>query len=316
MKELRRDKITDDLIIFAADRIKRPHDKSSHQIEETEEMGIHNEWCPFCRGNEKYTTEPTFEISRDLEWYVKSVYNKFPIIDESSSQIFGKHEVMVDTYRHNGSFYNMAEEEFEDMFIMFKNRYKSLIQEEKVEYVNIFKNFLRKAGASLMHPHSQIMSMSLVPPEVQNELNIALKYYKENARSLYSDIIKEELELENRVVYNGNSFLVIVPYATKYSGEVRVIFKDNIKFENLTDGDIKELSDTFKKLFENIYEMNGYMPFNLCFHTHPKNIDTEAYFNAHIHIIPRRFNFGGFELGADVHVSSIDAEELTLALRI
>lgn len=316
MKELRRDKITDDLIIFAADRIKRPHDKSSHQIEETEEIGIHNEWCPFCRGNEKYTTEPTFEISRDLEWYVKSVYNKFPIIDESSSQIFGKHEVMVDTYRHNGSFYNMTEEEFEDMFIMFKNRYKSLIQEEKVEYVNIFKNFLRKAGASLMHPHSQIMSMSLVPPEVQNELNIALKYYKENASSLYSDIIKEELELENRVVYNGYSFLVIVPYATKYSGEVRVIFKDNIKFENLTDGDIKELSDTFKKLFENIYEMNGYMPFNLCFHTHPKNIDTEAYFNAHIHIIPRRFNFGGFELGADVHVSSIDAEELTLALRI
>jgi UDPglucose--hexose-1-phosphate uridylyltransferase len=62
--------------------------------------------------------------------------------------------------------------------------------------------------------------------------------------------------------------------------------------------------------------MNGYMPFNLCFHTHPKNIDTEDYFNAHIHIIPRRFNFGGFELGADVHVSSIDAEELTLALRI
>lgn len=316
MKELRIDKITDDLIIFAADRMKRPLDKSSHQIEEQEETEVYSEWCPFCRGNEKYTTDPIYEIRRDSDWFVRSVYNKFPIIDESSTQIFGKHEVMVDTYRHNGSFYDMTEEEFEDMFIMYKNRYKSLIQEEKVEYVNIFKNFLRKAGASLMHPHSQIMSMSLVPPEVQNELNIGLKYYKENARSLYSDIIKEELEHKSRVIYNGSSFIVIVPYATKYSGEIRVIFKDGVKFENLMDADLKEISTTFNKLFKNIYEINGYMPFNLCFHTHPKNIDSMDYYNSHIHIIPRRFNFGGFELGADVHVSSIDAEELAFALMI
>lgn len=74
-----------------------------------------------------------------------------------------------------------------------------------------------------------------------------------------------------------------IPYATKYSGEVR-IFKDKIEFGELNDNNI-ELSTIFEKLFKNLYNINGYMPFNLIYvFTHPTKIETKSYFNVHMHI--------------------------------
>ncbi|MCC0694214.1 galactose-1-phosphate uridylyltransferase [Clostridioides sp. ES-S-0048-02] len=314
MRELRIDSITNDVVIFATDRLKRPLDTIDVPNDE-EETNEYDEGCPFCKGNEAYATDTLFEIKGDEGWLVKSIYNKFPIIDDLARDIYGIHEVMIESNKHNSSFYNMNQKEFEDVFFMYRNRFKDLSKDDKVEYVSIFKNFLRKAGASLMHPHAQILSMSFIPPEITNELLVSKEYYDSNKSSLYNDLVENEISLNKRVVYNGDAFLVIIPYATKYSGEVRVIFKDNIKFDELTDNNVKEISMIFEKLFKKLYNINGYMPFNLCIHTHPTKIETKSYFNVHMHIIPRKYNLGGFELGTNMYVSSMNPEELTKKLK-
>lgn len=313
MKEIRIDNIKKDIVIVAKDRSKRPIDKVvSPQEEPTLE---YEEKCPFCRGNENYITKEKFKIEDKTGWLVKSVENKFPIVDNLPGEIYGLHEVMIDTYRHNGSFYDMTESEFENLFIMYKNRYTQLICDKKIEYVSIFKNFLRKSGASLSHPHSQIVSLSIVPPEIENQIDICKDYYDKNKKYLYDDIIKNEIEFRNRIINNGVYFLVIVPYATKFSGEVRIIFKEKIKFEKMNEKHIKELSKIFKKLFENLYKESGYNAFNLCVYTHPLKIECENLFNIHMDVIPRKYSFGGFELGTGMYVSSIDPEELAKKLK-
>ncbi|RDY24723.1 DUF4931 domain-containing protein [Romboutsia maritimum] len=314
MKEIRIDSVNNDMIVFAKDRSKRPIDVVITQTEK-EVSKEYEKKCPFCRGNEELSTKETFKIQEKNDWVVKSIYNKFPILDGVGKEIYGIHEVMIDTYRHNGNFYNMTEEEFKNLFVMYKNRYKNLINDNNVEYVSIFKNFLRKSGASLEHPHSQIISLSIIPPDIENEIAISKKYYMDKHKSLYDDIIKDEIQHKKRVIYNGKRFLVIVPYASKYSGEVRILFKEKIKFENIKDEDIYELSYIFMKLFKNLYRDKGYTPFNLCIHTHPKNIEQENYFNVHMHIIPRKYSFGGFELGTGVYVSSTNPEELAKKLK-
>ncbi|MGS5514646.1 galactose-1-phosphate uridylyltransferase [Clostridioides difficile] len=315
MKELRIDPITNDVVIFATDRLKRPLDTADIPNED-EEIKEYEKGCPFCKGNEAYATDTLFEIEGEEGWLVKSIYNKFPIIDDMARDVYGIHEVMIESDKHNSNFYNMNQKEFEDVFFMYRDRFREMSKNDKVEYVSIFKNFLRKAGASLMHPHAQILSMSFIPPEITNELLVSKEYYDSNNSSLYDDLIENEINLNTRVVYNGEAFIVLVPYATKYSGEVRVIFKDKIKFDELNDNNVKELSMIFEKLFKKLYNVNGYMPFNLCIHTHPTNIETKSYFNVHMHIIPRKYNFGGFELGTNMYVSSIIPEELTKKLKI
>lgn len=308
MKEIRIDDINNDIVIFAKDRSRRPMDKV---IKGNEECIIkeYNKSCPFCRGNEDYTLESKFKIEGEKGWIVRSIDNKFPIVDNLQESIYGNHEVMIDTYRHNGNFYNMTEEEFYNMLLMYKDRYSNLIKNKKVQYVSIFKNYLREAGASLNHPHSQIVSLSIIPPDIDREIYISKQYHIKNKRYLYDDIINEEIKIKNRVINNSENFLTIVPKSTKYTGEIRILFKKNIKFEDICNKDIKELSSIFKKLFSNLFKINGNIPFNIFIHSHPKNIELE-YFNVHIHIIPRKYRFGGFELSTGIYVSSIEPKDI------
>lgn len=315
MKELRIDTITNDIIIFASDRAKRPLDKVKKE-EFSREKNEYEENCPFCRGNEHIADEATEEIRDETGWIARSVYNKYPILDYSSDEIFGTHEVIVENYRHDATFYDMSEEEFIIVFKMYINRYKHLMNEENIEYVNLFKNFLRKAGASLMHPHSQIMSMSVIPPEIINELLVAKDYYNINGSNIYEDIVNDELEYGKRIVYSGKKFTAMIPYASKNPGEIRIIFDTGVKLENLKEDDIAELAYAFKGIFRNFEKLYGFMPFNICVHTHPIQINTERYFNMHMHIFPRKFNFGGFELGTDMYVCSSIPEETAQFMKV
>ncbi len=410
MRELRRDPITNDIVVLAKNRSKRPMDKvrfqcdkevkeeykedcpfcrgnekhtesptfeikgkdgwlvrsvyNKYPIVDSLSEEIYGEHEPFCRGNEKHTESPTFEIKGKDGWLVRSVYNKYPIVDSLSEEIYGEHEVMIDTNRHDGSFYNMSENEFLYLLKMYKHRYEHMSKNEKVKYISIFKNFLRGAGASLLHPHSQIISLSIVPPEIENEINISEKYYNKYKKSLYEAIIEDELKYGHRIIHNHRDYLVIVPEITKYGGEIRVLFKSNKRFEELKERDLEELAKIFRNLFKKIYNVQGpeitkyggeirvlfksnkrfeelkerdleelakifrnlfkkiynvqgYNPFNICIHTHPLNTpkSKNSHFHTHIHIIPRKYSFGGFELGTDVYVSSINADKLAKRLR-
>ncbi|MFN1887929.1 hypothetical protein ACK2FO_15365 [Clostridioides difficile] len=116
MKELRIDPITNDVVIFATDRLKRPLDTADIPNED-EETNEYDEECPFCKGNEAHATDALFEIDSEEGWLVKSVYNKFPIIDDMARDVYGVHEVMIESDKHNRSFYNMSQKEFEDVFL-------------------------------------------------------------------------------------------------------------------------------------------------------------------------------------------------------
>lgn len=312
MKEIRVDDINSDIVIFAKERAKRPMDKI---ISDDEFLNYeYSKDCPFCRGNECYTNNSRFEINDKYGWIVRSIDNKYPIVDKLQDNIYGNHEVMIDTYRHNGNFYNMNENEFYNLFLMYKNRYSEFINDEKVKYVSIFKNYLRKAGASLNHPHSQIVSISVVPPDIQKEIEISKKYYIKNKRYLYNDIINEEIKIEDRVINDSKNFLTIVPKSTKYTGEIRILFKKNIRFENISNKEMRELAIIFKNLFINLFKVYGNFPFNIFIHSHPKNIESD-YFNVHIHIIPRKNTFGGFELGTGLYVSSIEPKDIAQKIK-
>lgn len=315
MKEIRKDSITGDLVIYASYRNQRPHDMDNASEDFNGNGEEYNSECPFCRGNESKNDELKDSIELDGDWVSKSVANKFPIIDMSTEEIFGKHEVLVETFRHNGSFYNMNIEEFQFFFTLLIRRVDKLEKEKGIKYVNVFKNFLRNSGASLMHPHSQITSFNLIPPEIQKELQVAREHYKNNKSSLYDDIISAELKYQKRVVYNGEYFLVYVPYATRYNGEIRIIQKDDTEFGKLGISHIKEISYILKELFKNWKAYQGEIPFNMLIHTYPVDNKEKDVFRTHFHIVPRKYNFGGFELSTNLFVCGTDPNQLAEFLK-
>lgn len=317
MKELRIDKMTGDKVIFSSSRANRPKDKCKIDTKVIKEDNLeeYSETCPFCKGNEYMSNVITDEICDCNGWKVKSVLNKYPILDMETDLICGIHEVIIDNCKHNKNFYNMTFEEFEDLFKMYQSRYSDLKKIEKIKYVIIFKNFLRNSGASLMHPHSQIVAMSMLPPEVEKEKIYAINYYNDNKINVYDKIINDELSDEKRVIYNGKYFLMYVPFASRYNSEIRIISKNKDLVEDWNSNHVKELSFMFEKVFKKIYNLEGNVPFNLSIHSEPIEDDSEKYFRLHMHIIPRKYNFGGFELSTNLFVCSMDPNEYAERLK-
>lgn len=311
MSELGKDILSGEKVIISRNRINKPIDSclESNNLIEKE----YSENCPFCRGNEHLIPKETFVIKEENKWVVKSVINKYPIIDTNQlNELRGVHEVMIDNYNHNTNFYNMNVKEFYNMLIMYKNRYRSLKDEKESKYICIFKNYLRGAGASLIHTHSQIISLPLIPPELINEYNICEEYYRKMGISIYDNIITRELNESKRVVYNSEKFFVFIPEVSRFMGETIIILKENKYFEEIIDSELLELSDIFKKYFFNIQKLNGNCPFNLYIHVHPVHSEDliKESFNVHIHIVPRKFNLGGFELSTGLYVTGGSCEQL------
>ena len=317
MKKLGLDTLNHSKVIIARGRQDRPMDNANKEINK-EESEEYDKNCPFCRGNEENISQETSVIKKNNQWIVKSVKNKYPIIDDNPlNEIKGEHDVIIDTYKHNGSFFNMSEEEFYYLLSMYKNRFKEFKENENIKYICLFKNYLRDAGASLMHPHSQILSLPFIPPDLREEYKVCEEFYKKMGMNMYKYIIEEEIKYGERLIYDDKYFLVFVPQVCRFAGDTVILFKENIYFYEVEDNKLKHLSIILKKLFNKLYDEYGNCPFNLYIHNHPVN-EKDNYkdiYNVHIHIVPRKFNFGGFELSTGMYISSVKSEDIAKKLK-
>lgn len=318
---MRRDSITGDVIIFSSYRNNRPRDNrpSDNGMGKNIENKVLDEYeknCPFCLGNEEMNDETTDVINGEKYWECRSVKNKFPILDMDRNSIYGQHEVIIESNRHNANYYNMSQKEFENTFEILKRRFVDLSKVEGIEYVNIFKNSGRDSGASLNHTHSQIISMNLIPPEIIKEIEVSRKFLENSGKHLYENIVETEQIFKKRLVFDGEFFIVFIPYATRYNGEIRIVEKKPGRIDAWSDEHIKEIAYIYKNLFKkwrDYYEDE--IAFNNVLHTYPVNFEEEENFRTHFHIIPRKYNFGGFELSTNLFVCGTDPEELADFMR-
>ena len=200
---------------------------------------------------------------------------------------------------------------------MYKNRYIDFKEDKNIKSICLFKNYLRQAGASLMHPHSQIISLPFIPPILKKEYEACEEFYEKMGINMYDNLIEEEIRYENRVIYNDDDFLIFIPEVCRFNGDTVILFKDNTYFSDIEESKLKILSAIMSKLFKKLYSEYGNCPFNLYLHTHPVNEknDYKNKYNVHIHIVPRKFNFGGFELSTGVYISSESSDDIAKRLK-
>src|SRR3712207_26716 len=135
MKDIRIDDMTGNMVIYSSYRNKRPHDNRKVSIK-NEEKPEHSPTCPFCIGNEDMCGDSQDEISLEGKWLAKSVLNKFPILDMSTDEIYGQHEVIVESNRHNASYFEMGQDEFVNIFKIYQMRSKALSQVDGISYID------------------------------------------------------------------------------------------------------------------------------------------------------------------------------------
>ena len=193
MPELRKDPITGRWVIISTDRGKRPSDFLRESVLVT---GPKN--CPFCPGAEGKTPPEILVYGRNGSgntpgWNIRVVPNRFPALgiegdlDREGEGLFdkmngvGAHEVIVETPDHMATLASLAPRAVEDVLWAYRDRMLDLKNDKRFRYVLIFKNHGEAAGASLEHPHSQLIALPIVPRRVREEVDNCWHYYDENS---------------------------------------------------------------------------------------------------------------------------------------
>jgi len=329
MPELRKDPILGRWIIISRERSKRPTD---FLVEKAEVTGG---FCPLCPGNES-TTPPEVFAFRDGKpsgkdspgWQVRVVPNKYPALviegelDKEGIGLYdkmngiGAHEVIVESPNHDEDFAYLKSEDMALVFMAFKSRLNDLLMDKRFQYVMIFKNHGRAAGASLEHSHSQLVALPILPRMVVSELEGSLSYFKYKERCIFCDIIRQEIKQKDRVVCQNDDFITITPFAPRTPFEMWILPKrHSSSFRRDDDASMYSLAKLFGESLRRLDNCIPNVPYNFVLHTQPLRLDNMEHYHWHFEIVPKLTSIAGFEWGSGFYINPMPPEEAALFLR-
>jgi UDPglucose--hexose-1-phosphate uridylyltransferase len=328
MPELRRDPVTGRWVIISTDRQKRPND---FRIERVATIG--REQCPFCPGREALTPPEVLSYRQNggapnsPGWDVRVVPNKFPALqvegtlDREGEGMFdrmngiGAHEVIIETPDHDRPFAAMSEPEIERVLSAYRERILDLKRDFRLKHLLVFKNHGGAAGATLDHPHSQLIALPVVPDFVREELDGARKHFELKARCIYCDIVHQELHDGRRVVQENADIVAIAPYAPRFAFETWLLPKTHgSRFEETPRHVSESLARLLKSVLQRLDRALESPPWNLVLHTAPTSEAAESY-HWHVEIMPRLTRVAGFEWGTGFYINPTAPEETAKVLR-
>jgi UDPglucose--hexose-1-phosphate uridylyltransferase len=309
--ELRKDYILDRWVIISESRGKRPHEFKSEESIYAADKGPAS--CYFCPGNESMTPPELGRIKADFnKWQMRWFENKFAAVDRKGdptvktdnrfftySDAYGSHLVIAETPDHSKQLIDLGEEEIMQLLKVYSLRIDELINQPGVKYVSVFKNEGKAAGTSIIHSHSQMISVNIIPPFVREKIEAVKRY----PSCPYCDII--EIEKKSfRHVHEDDTTVTFTPYASRFNYEVWIFPKNHYKtLMDFSDDELFDLASAVKRVLRKIKEMNA--PFNMVLFYAPKGEDLHF----HIEILPRIATFAGFEYGTGMFINSISPEE-------
>jgi UDPglucose--hexose-1-phosphate uridylyltransferase len=328
MPELRKDPVTGRWVIIATERVRRPSD---YLVESSPPRGG---VCPFCPGNEAETPpeiEAFGEEGRSPNspgWWLRVVPNKFPALRvegdlrRTGKGIYdlmngvGAHEVIVETPVHDQELADLSDSSIEKVIWAYRDRMMDLKKDNRLLYALVFKNHGDAAGASLEHPHSQIIATPIIPKRVQEELKGARQYYDYRERCIFCDMLQQELKERERLIFENASFAAVAPFASRFPFETWIMPKAHqADFLHIGKQAAIDLARVMKEVLVRLKRVLNDPPYNYMLHTLPlQETDQDAY-HWHIEIIPKLTKVAGFEWGSGFYINPTPPEEAATALR-
>ncbi len=336
ISELRQDLVSGDWIVVATGRSKRPRTK--RQLPPFRQSP---ERCPFRNladplvlytlDGDKRKALRSHPGNRDVwgkDWWVVVVPNKYPAFGKGVCSIFhrngpyqwtdgvGFHEVVV-TRDHDRDIAEMSDDEVELMTRAYQDRYLALKDDPCVRYVAVFYNQGRMAGATISHPHSQIIAIPVVPPDVGRSLEGSANHFAAKKKCVHCTMIKFEMKSQKRLVYENDKFVVFEPYASRSAYETRIFPKrHNAHFEEILPAERMAFAQALRKTMVKIARALEKPDYNFFIHTSPVSGTNEySHYHWHVEIIPKTAIWAGFEIGTGIEISTVSPEEAAEELR-
>ncbi len=327
--ELRFDLASKDWVVIATGRARRPETfkKERRKIEKVSKKD-----CPFCQihtqekptlvfyNGKKIIFKPGDKIPKN--WTTMVVPNKYPAFIPNSRidkhiegglyekmNAVGFHEVVV-TRDHSKQMAQFSIKQIKEVIDVYQQRYLGLMKEKFVNYVSVFHNHGIESGASIAHPHSQIITTPLIDTDLKKAIRNSKKYLRAHKKCLYCLMGEWERKTKERVVFENKDFLVICPFASKMAFEIIITPKKHLSyFERITEEEKSQLAEAFQKALSKLYKGLNDPAYNFYLHTAPCDGKDYGYYHWHWTILPKTSTWAGFEIGTRMEISTIEPEK-------
>ena len=286
--------LTGEWVLVSPHRAKRPWQGQNEEIS-TKKRPSYDKSCYLCATNTR--------ISGDVNPDYKDVFiftNDFAALqkDSPSFQVndgllraeseTGICKVVCFSPDHSKSLAEMEVDDIKKVVNAWQKEYKSLGENKMINYVQIFENKGAVMGCSNPHPHGQIWSQSSLPNEVEKKDHHQNDYFKINKRGLLEDYLAQELATKERIIFENDDFVALVPFWAIWPFEVMIAPKKQQKnILALSDQGAKNYAEaisvitkTYDKLF------NTSFPYSSGIHQAPTNGKDNNHWHWHMSFYP------------------------------
>jgi UDPglucose--hexose-1-phosphate uridylyltransferase len=179
-------------------------------------------------------------------------------------------------------------EEIQNVLRMYKQRYNDLSGDSRFKYVLIFKNFGESSGASIEHGHSQLIALPMIPKYVQEKMEGAGYYFNHHKRSVFADILEQEKQEKQRIVFENEKFICFCPFVQRFPFEMWIFPKNmDSKFQQIEGAELTQLAEMLKDSLSRLKNCLANPSYNFYLQLDPINIEYEKSFLWHIEIVPK-----------------------------
>lgn len=328
ISQFRQDLVSGEWVLIAANRAHKPHAVLSR---EDNFQAVDD--CPFEDPQKSGHGDPllVWPEKSGSDWRFQIVQNKFPaLMPGADSPItthdeyrviagVGHHELVI-MRDHDKGVSDFSVEELSELFKVYRARYVTLAQDPSTQYIIAFHNYGKEGGASVYHPHSQIISMPILSPDVTRSIEGAVEYYRNNKKEVYGVMIDHEVSEKKRILYENDAYIAFCPFVSKIPYEFRIYPKiQNHKFENVHDDEMLKVADILHATLQQLKKALNDPSFNYFIHTAPimetGSVPSSEFYRWHIEVKPRIKFDAGFEAGTGVKINIIDPDDAAALLR-
>jgi UDPglucose--hexose-1-phosphate uridylyltransferase len=321
MNQLRLDPLTGRWVVVAMDRAERPAAFAPRLVPVQADT---TRPCPFCPGNEEASPPALETYSASGSWAVRVVPNLYPafqgdqpFVVEHRGPVFtqatagGIHEVLVLSPSHHDGWDSLSEDQAALVMAAIRDRIEEHSSVPTLRYSQAIVNAGREAGASLEHPHGQLLGISFVPRELAEE---QAGFARFAGRCLLCTTADAEEGAGHRVIHADDRVLVLCPFWSAVPFEMLVVPRAHTPhLHRAAPVDLAAVGRSLRLALHQLRHQLGDVAYNIVFHSAPYRAHEPYHW--HVHVWPKLTTQAGFELGTGVPINIVAPEQAAELLR-
>ena len=271
--------------------------------------------CPFCPGHELETPP---EVARtgaggagEPGWRVRVFPNLYPFVGgpEAETGATGDHEVVALSPDHDRGFGALTHDEAAEVLTVLRDRARAHL-EAGHDHVQVLVNHGRAAGASIAHPHAQVVALDFVPPAV----SVASERFAAAGTDLVLADLADAMKREQGVVV-GDEVAAWCPTGSASPFEVRIAaLGAGPRFDEAPDAHVLGVAVVLRDVLAATASALGDPPYNVMVHT--ADPAASGHYHWWVEVTPRTSVVAGFEMGSGVLVNTVTPTDAANQLRL